>query len=146
MLSGLSTRETRAAYLLRYRWKLLPGERGVPACLSYIVEADRIRLPGNPAGIKVDFPIGDVIDTEDTIVICLLIPDGRKISENVYAIDRSGSPHWRVASQAFETKHGPYVALSFQESVVSLHTRNRNINRLNLQDGSQNRPCGKEPE
>lgn len=114
----------------------MPKKREVPACLSYIVEGDRIRLPGNPAGVKFDFPVGDVIEAEDTIMICLMVPEGRPCSENVYAIDRSGSLRWRVAPQTSEASCGPYVSVSLQGSVVSLHTRDGNVYRFNSIDGS----------
>ncbi|HEY6251222.1 MAG TPA: hypothetical protein VI685_14790 [Candidatus Angelobacter sp.] len=137
MLSRNGRQHIAGSPTIRYRWRLLPNERGVPACLSYMVEGDRIRLPSNPAGVKFDFPIGDVVETEDTIVICLLVPEGRKCSENVYAIDHSGNLRWRIAAQAFEAKHGPYVALSFHGSVVSLYTRDGKGYRVNARDGSK---------
>ena len=136
MLSGHNSRENRAANALRYRWKLLSKERGIPACLSYIVEGDHIRLPGNPAGVKFDFPIGDVVEAEDTIVICLIVPEGRKCSSNVYAIDRQGNLRWRVKPQPDNTRNRAYVALSIHASVVSIHTRGGKTYRINARDGS----------
>jgi hypothetical protein len=136
MMTEHKSRETRSAYTIRYRWNLLPRERGVPACLSYIVEGDRIRLPGNPAGVKFDFPIGDIVETEDTIVICLQVPEGRKCSENVYAIDHSGNLRWRVAPRPFDIRYDSYVALSLHASVLNLHTRAGNIYQVNPESGS----------
>ena len=136
MLSGHNSRENRAANTLRYRWKLLPKERGIPACLSYIVKGDRIRLPGNPAGVKFDFPIGDLVETEDAIVMCLALPEGRTCSENIYAINHSGNLRWRVVPQPFQSRHAPYVSVRLQGSVISLHTRDGKTYRINARDGS----------
>lgn len=119
------------SHVTRYNW------RPVPACLSYIVEDDRIRLPGNPAGVKFDFPIGDVVENEDSIVIWLIVPAGMEGRENVFAIDHSGNLRWCIAVEAFEASHGPYVTLSLHRSVVSLYTKDGKVDRVNASDGSK---------
>ena len=136
MLTGSGSEQMAETWTVRARWKLLPGERGVPTCLSYIIEGDRIRLPGNPAGVKFDFPIGDVIETEHAIVICLLVPEGRKCSENVYAIDQRGNLLWRVAPQGFRSPDA-YVSLSLEGPAVNLQTRAGRICRVDPRNGSQ---------
>ena len=137
MLTGHNLRETRSSCTARYRWKVLPRERSVPACLSYIVQGNRIWLPDNPAGIRFDFPIGDVVETGGAIVICLRVPKEEKCGENVYAIDHSGNLLWRIAPQTFESRHDSFVSLSLQGSVVNLHTGDGRICRVNLRDGLQ---------
>jgi hypothetical protein len=136
MLREQDRQETRGSQVVRYSWRLLPKERGGPACLSYIVEGDRIRLPGKPGGVRFDFPIGDVIETEEAIVICLDVPEGRKCSENVYAVDRDGNLLWRVWPRAQHSTHGAYVALSVQGSVVQLHARDGETYHVNSRNGS----------
>ena len=137
MLAGSGSEQMAETWTVRARWKLLPCERGVPACLSYIIEGDRIRLPANPAGVKFDFPIGDVIETEHAIVICLLVPEGRKCSENVYAIDQGGNLLWRVAPQGLRSPPDAYVSLSLEGPAVNLHTRVGRIYRVDPRNGSQ---------
>lgn len=121
---------------IRYRWRLTPSERGMPACLSYIVEGNRIRLPSRPGGVCFSFPIGDVIETEQAIVICLQIPDESACTENVYAIDRDGNLLWRVKSQSFELKGGPYTLLSLQGECICVHSRDGRSYELNPSTGS----------
>jgi hypothetical protein len=123
MLRQQGRRELTGSQTIRYTWQVAPKERGVPACLSYIVEGDRIRLPGKPGGVRFSFPIGDLIETEQAIVVCLVVPEGKSCSENVYAIDHDGNLLWRVKPRTFEGRSGPYVALSSQGNFIRLHGR-----------------------
>ncbi len=109
-----------SSHAARYSWRQ-PKERGVPACLSYMVEGNRIRLSGNAAGVQFNFPIGDVVEAEEVIVICLRVPEGRECRENVYAIDRAGNFLWRVKLQTLDSRNGHYVASSSQGALVRLY-------------------------
>lgn len=122
---------------IRYRWRLSPTERGVPTCLSYVVEGNCIRLPGRPGGIQFSFPIGDVAETEEAIIVCLMVPEGRNCSENVYAIDREGNLLWRVKPQMFESRNGPYVAISSQGDLLRLYTKDGRAYDLDPKTGTQ---------
>src|SRR5579864_2357407 len=123
--------------LTKNRSQRIPSrEHSVPACLSYIVEGNRIRLPGNSAGVKFDFPIGDVVEAGDAIVICLSVSDGRTCSENVYAIDHGGNLRWRIQSPPFGARSGPYMDLSIEGAVVRLQGKGGRAYCVNSKDES----------
>jgi outer membrane protein assembly factor BamB len=121
---------------VRFRWRLSPTERGVPACLSYIVEGNLIRLPGRPGGVRFSLLIGDVAETEEAIVICLRVPSESVCRENVYSIDHDGNLLWRVKPQVFGSRSGPYIALSSQGDSIRLHSRDGRSHDLDPRTGS----------
>lgn len=105
--------------------RLLPERHDVPRCLSYIVEGKRIRFPGNPEGVQFAFPIDDVIETEEAIVVCLKVPQGSGCAGSVYAIARDGNVIWRVQPQMIEGQNGPYLQCSHEDLCTALRELQR---------------------
>jgi hypothetical protein len=126
MVARINERYSRNTQIMRYKWRLLPRERELPVCLSYAVEGDRILVPGKPGGVRFAFPIGNVAETEEAIVICLKIPPGRKCSDNVYAIDRDGNLLWRVRSRRLGANAGQFVGVTLAGAAVRLHGEDGN--------------------
>lgn len=107
----------------------------MPACLSYIVEGNRIRLPDNPGGVQFAFPIGDVVEMEGTIVICLVVPEGSRCTENVYSIDKEGNLRWRIRPQGIASRKGPYLGLNLAASGLQLYKMDGRFYDLDLANG-----------
>lgn len=136
MLGRVNQERARHQHRIPYSRHLAPRQRDVPECLSYIIEGNRIRVPGKPDAIQFGFQIADVIETETAIVICLAVPAGKSCAENVYAIDRKGNLLWRVKPQKSMPQSGPYVGLSLSGNLVRLHCRDGGILDLNPEAGS----------
>jgi outer membrane protein assembly factor BamB len=88
--------------------------------MGYSVRGKTIRLE-NKRTRTFAFPIGDVIEIEGTLVICLKIPMRRKFNENVFAIDREGTLLWQVEPKPRHVANSPYVGLTRQGRRVRLH-------------------------
>jgi hypothetical protein len=114
-------RQIGGLYSFRYRWRLQSKPSEVPASFSYVIEGNRLRLPANPGGVRFAFPIRDVVETEEVIVVCLAVPNGSNYSENVFAVDHDGNLRWRIKPQSFASRSGPYAALSLSDGHVRLH-------------------------
>jgi hypothetical protein len=83
--------------------------------MSYLVRAEQILLPDCGQSVRFDFPIGDVVETKQALVICLRVGPGRYLRDNVWAIDHQGRILWRSRTG----RKSPYVGVTLEEKSAS---------------------------
>src|SRR5579864_2009883 len=81
--------------------------------MSYVVKRNEIVLPEAGQAVKFDLPIGSVLETDEVLVICLRVGAGRRLTDNVWAIDHDGRVLWRSRTG----RKTPFVGLSLQQTM-----------------------------
>lgn len=74
------------------------------------------------------FSIKKIISFQETIVVCLKIPENEVFNENVFGINYSGECLWKVEKKNFLYENSPYI---------DIKSENEDFVRLFNWDGTQ---------
>ena len=91
---------------------------------SYRVKKNRIEFDARST-LRFKYPIAELIEFDDVIVVRLEIPARAKYNENVFGISENGDLLWQVPSLPRLAKNAPYIGIG----------RDGDFARLNNWDG-----------
>jgi len=87
--------------------------------MSYTVKKNTLLLPSGKE-VEFEYPILQATDLGGVIVICLAVPQNRKLNENVYAVDHEGTLLWQVKPVKHVYDKSSYVGVTNTGKLVRL--------------------------
>jgi hypothetical protein len=85
--------------------------------MRHVVKGRKIELSSGRTA-TFNYPIKEIVETEDAIVVRLDVPINRQLNENVYAIDHKGRLLWQIAPFERLLKNSAYVGISRVDNLV----------------------------
>ncbi len=87
---------------------------------KYSYEGCLLQLKGRRQ-LQFDYPIGEVLEFGEVIVVRLEVPVGTVYNENVFGVSCDGKVVWQVEKREWVRRESPYTGLSRKEKMVCLY-------------------------
>lgn len=87
---------------------------------KYKVENGELLL-ANGKTVRFDYPIRQIVEFPNVIVVLLNIPTGKIFNENVFGVSCDGMVLWQVAPQRHLGDDSPYTGMNYEGDKAGLY-------------------------
>lgn len=85
----------------------------------YAIKGNRLLLSGGKY-VEFDFPVSQVIEFDEVLVVLLELPTQVLFNENVFGVSKGGKILWQISPEKLVYDNSPYVELSRLGEVARL--------------------------